>query len=131
MFRRYIIGIFEYDLANKALVTWVLLGINYVRLPVFLRRLFFVHCRLGMWLYDTWLRYWFFWFTYYLKRDTGWPQTQDRMFRNPLCPAGVWDYYKRILFEMDPTEIASFLANENLRALYRDRQLRCGFVPQI
>jgi len=129
IFRRYIIGMFDVPAADRLLLIWTLaIGRLLLGLPV---KFFITHVKVGLWLHRQWLLYWNFWFQYYLKRDTYWPKTQDCMFRNPLCPVGVWNYYKRMIFEMTPEELGKFLVGETERKLYRERQMRCGFAPQI
>ena len=131
-FRKYIIGLFEYDLANSLLVHWMVFGSEfYLMKPLIIRRLFFVHCRLGIWLYEKWTSYWFFWLSHYLERDTNWSVTQARIISNPLCPLGVHHYYKLLIYQMTPEELTKFLTDKHLLKLYRERQLRCGFTPQI
>ena len=126
---RKIVGIFDIPTADRLLVFWVVgIGRLYLGLPI---TLYITHVKVGMWLHAKWLSYWAFWFFHYLERDTGWPQTQELMRRNPLCPAGVWYQYKKMLFEWTPEEIGGFLVCESDRNTYRERQLRCGFVPQI
>jgi len=134
LFKRYIIGLFDVAFADYLLLWWstvVLRVYSIWPLKHLGARALLWHIKIGLWLQRQWLWYWAMWFDHYLKTDTCWPETQRKMLHNPLCPIGVWSYYKRMLFEMTPNQIASFLVGEPERKAYRERQLRCGFVPQI
>jgi hypothetical protein len=129
--RRVTLGVLEYDFANKLLVNWTMLGAaTACHLPFFSQGYFRHHLAVGIWAHGNLLRYWFYWLSHYLRTDNGWPETQSRMLKNPLCPVGVWWYYKQILFEMTPEQLSGFLVDDRLLQLYRERQKRCGFVPQ-
>lgn len=130
-FGRYVLGFLEKDLADRLLLKWATLGSNYLNLPVPFRRLFFPHMMFGLWVHEQWIRYWFFWLGYYLKIDTNLHQTLSKMLRNPFCPVGVWHSYKRMFFEMTPSELSGVLCSDELKGLYRARQLRCGMAPQV
>jgi hypothetical protein len=134
LFRRYIVGLLDVPAADGLLMWWTTLCSIYCRWPlkyICSAKVLLYHIKFGLRLHNLFLSYWAFWFTYYLKRDTSWPETQYRMFHNPLCPVGVWDFYKRMLFEMSPEELTSFLAGKELQRLYRERQLRCRFPSQL
>ena len=95
-------------------------------------KMFFLGClRLGMRLHKIFNCYLVAWLMYYLKRDTNWAVTNDRMYDNCLCPDGARQLYREILFDSSPEDVEAVFKvlpwSDKVRNLYRQRQVRCGF----
>lgn len=123
--KRYLTGMLDIPALDKGLVLWLALGKYLTRAPV---QVFRGYLQAGVWIHQLLMRYWSFWFAFYLKRDEWWPDTEKRIDLNPLCPATVSGYYKALLF--DHEKVKDFFPTEILE-IYRARQVRCGSVPQL
>jgi len=120
--------------ASESFLAWWTGKIGIPLLTERTKGLFVPVMKLGLLIHRiVFLNYMSGWICYYLRRDNGWPETREKMIDNPLVNIDVVEWYKAMLFDMNP-ELASslkFAGGEKLLKLYRERQERCRFPVLI
>lgn len=131
IFRRYVIGMLDIPMIDR--FTWVLvkagLKVGHYLPDRFYVRFNLLSMNLAVWLNQFLFSYWIFWLRYYLKRDTGWIETRKRILLNVFCPISMLHFYRNLIFE--PDKLDNYKPEGQELKLYRERQIRCGFVPQM
>lgn len=134
MLKRVVNFLFDKSVPEALLGLWALLWLpvlKLVRIPEF----GIVVLKLGIRLHKMYNSYWTFWLCYYLRRDIRWDATRIAMKSNPLCPDSLLLFYRDLLFNAEPVEVKEVFKvlpwSEQVTALYRSRQDRCGFKALV
>jgi hypothetical protein len=77
--------------------------------------------------------YWVWWFVQYLVKDNSFQETMDKIYRNPLVPLDMADFYRILIYGNDNRYefVKENIIHFKLIDMYRDRQIRNGLVPQF
>jgi hypothetical protein len=109
------------------LKTHLKINVNEITTPLFdlyMKAVKFIACSVTY--------YWALWLTHYLKNDTSYHATINKITRNVLVPLDMIGFYRVMIMGNDPTfEFVKEIVKENFYEEYKSRQIRNGMVPQF